>query len=359
MGHDGLRGFSINGFVGTTPVPADVVSQFIREFDTGVAPMVGRTITVFATDVTPQGGFVSGATWKADLVREMEHQAELANAGLAVHVFDDDGTGDGNPDDVELSRSFWYKVTELDALLQNPVPYKEENASTILSREGLLLLLGSADCATFTSTPLGSERRVASLSGDASVPSGSGTSIAQIGTTPNTANADAIGMTLQATLAWTETDPFNPPFRIRSQEIFRNALGLPAQHDFARRLRFTGVGLQEGGRVKIGIDMDSSDAPDASGDTDFQYITLPIHPTNAFQGANRIWETSVELEPLFLYMLLLGGPEGTGIDEIMTAPPATQPPPETFNPAQWNRYRLSYISPSNVSTTETVVALVY
>lgn len=379
MGHDGLRGFSINGFVGTTPLDAtsqNDVTQFIREFDSGVAPIVGRTITVYRVDVNSLGNFTSAAAWKGALVTEMETQAQLANAGLAADFYDDDGTADGNPNDVELARGFWYKVTALTTPQSGARPYKEENASTTVNRRSLLLLMTNGlDCVTFTATPLGSERRVASLSGDASIPSGAPTSIQQIGTIPNTSNADGIGMTVNGSLTWNGNAGvgtqlgFQFPTRIQAFEAFRSAcqIAIPPlittaanQFEFPRRLRFTGVGLEEGGYVKLGIDMNLVDVPplDPPGTSaagDFQYIRLPIHPTNSFAGSNRIWETTVELEPQVLYMLLLGGPKGPGISETLAGNPTIPP----YDPTNWARFKLSYTSPSNVSTAETLVPLIY
>lgn len=364
-GHDGLRGASINSFVGTTPLTTGEkppVSQFIREFDSGVAPIVGRSVTVSGLDVDASGAFTS-MTWKEDLIEEMEHQARLANCGVAVHVYDDDGSGDGNANDVQLSQSFWYKVTELDV---SDEPYKEENSSTLLTRQELLDLLNEdADCATFMATPLGSERRVASLSGDASVPSGTPTSIDQIGTNPNTANADGVGMTVGGTLNWTSTD-FDPPTHITVFEAFRAACQGASlittatdEIELPRRLRFTGVGLQEGGRVLMGIDMDNTDEPDLEDEEDFQYITLPIYPTDQYDGEpsdeTRIWETAVEFEPATLYMFLLGGSNAPGVAETMNEDAS----PPAFDPGAWNLYSWSYVAPSGSSTTPVLDPLEY
>lgn len=373
-GHDGLRGFSINGFVGSTPLDAtsrNDVTQFIREFDAGVAPIVGRTVTAYRADITNAGNFKAAAAWKNALITLMEDQARVANCGLTAHFFNDDGTADGNPNDVELSRGLWFKVTQVIPHVLPVVAYKEENTSTVLDRNTLLLLMatGQQDCVVFTATPLGSERRIASLSGDATIPSGSGTSIQLAGTVPNTANADGNDMTTNGTLTWNGEGPpfpgFQFPTQIQARQTLRDAcrqLGLITiladEFDFPRRLKLTGSGLQEGGSIRLGIDMDPSDPPslDASQTADFQYITLPIHPTDSIVDTQRIWQTTVEFDTVTLYMLLLGGPKGPGINDALIG---NNPPPTAFNPTVWNNYRLSYTSPSGVTTAEVLVPLVY
>lgn len=349
LAHEGLRAISINDFVANAPrhTSTDVedMTAFVRQLDHGIAPIVGRAVTVTLDDVS-SGNLAAG--WKKELVEEMETQAGLANCGLSVHLYD--ATSNSHS---ELVKGFWYVVGVAE--------YREEGtASTDSSRADLIAMLSDntalrKDTLVFTATPLGSERRVASLSGSATHPDNSSPAAPDlIGTTPNTSNLIVLDSAFPSTtdsngglLTWTNSSPFVFPDKQRVMEHFRAqcmALGqVPSSivHDAPRRLRFTGPDFREGGKILFGIPLVEPDASPVDGE--FVFLTLPIYPTEAEHEEQQVWETNVEFEPFFLYMLLLGGPNAPDVIDTLAG---NSPTFDSGDVDTWNQYRIRYVSPN-------------
>jgi DNA-binding beta-propeller fold protein YncE len=365
FGHDGQRGRTTNSFVDGVGELDDVteatpIVTFLREFDSAVAPIVGRTVTIMPTDIDSSGNFLPAAAAKQTMVQLMEAQALEANSALVAQWFDDDGGLDGNPNNTELKRGYWFEIGR-----SGGARYKRENNTSALTRAQLLdqmnELGGNGDRVVFTAVPEGSERRIASMTGAPTAPgASSATALTVHGSTPNTANAPLVGLTGNAFVNWNESgvghgEIFLKPINLFVYEQFRTELlnqgvvTVAAEHDAPRRLQFTGAGLEEGGVLRLGIST-STVAPQST-DT-FEFIDLPIFPTNQFAGGgtsetDRIWETFVELDSRFFYMLLLGGPRHPGVQNVLAG---NAPAPGDFtggnSPTVWNKYKLIYVSPS-------------
>ena len=70
-------------------------------------------------------------------------------------------------------------------------------------------------------------------------------------------------------------------------------------------------------------------------------FVLPLHPTDRFNAhGRRIWQTTVEAEPLICYLLLLGGPAAPNTVRALDGNVVEPPPSGTFDPAGWNLYWL-------------------
>jgi len=299
------------------------VAQFLRELDTGVAPMVGHGVSVELVNIdTP-----SERTAIENEVDALENQVELANCGLAVYLRSDIGGG------AFVERGFYYRLT-------GGPKYQEMWPGTVaLQRSDLLdLVNGPDELAIFSATPLGSERRIASPTGVSQPPppfqvSGPApSSLSFVGTKPNTANADIPLMFANWNpdaainpFLWTGKDPNNvalpTPRSLLAIRIMQKRFGqyFPAlppdsflHHEAPRRLKLTGTNLYEGAQLKFGV-------PLAGGG--FQDVILPIYPTEEFVGTatdqSRVWETAVEFDALTLYALLFGGFESPGVQEAL------------------------------------------
>ena len=77
-------------------------------------------------------------------------------------------------------------------------------------------------------------------------------------------------------------------------------------------------------------------------DQEFTVNLFPIgQRTN---DGRRIWETQAELDPMFTYMLMLGGPDAPGVNEAFNGKVAEPPPKNVFDPLKWNSYRIQIIN---------------
>lgn len=114
--------------------------QFCREMDAGIAPSVGVTYTVtFANKA------LTGTTNAFSL---LEDQVRKANCGFAVYA-----QVGGSP------VGYYFDVTA------SPEGYHQHGTATVISRAALLALVASGDILVLQGTPAGSERRIASLTG--------------------------------------------------------------------------------------------------------------------------------------------------------------------------------------------------
>lgn len=363
LGHEGNASRSINDFLsgvlnalddlgtGTSSNCDDTprrtaFTRFVREYDTGVAPIVGRGTRLNYFDINNITGEITTSA-KETFVELMESQVLAANAGLIVQIFDGQ----------VLTEGYYYSPL-------NGNEYRQAGGSTTYPTKELLLKdkLQLHDIVIFTACPLGSERRYASTTGVEATPADASSLVIEMsGTTPNTANVIVPGLS--------ENFAINPGtwpsalFPIPASEralVFLHAtcqtLNLVPSttpgHDASRRLQFeiTGTNVREGGRVRIGIDMvgGSGSEPANSSQSDFQYVELPVYPRRTAETV--VWETAVELEPVFVYVLLLGGPAAPGVAQALSGDDTLST--GAFDPTNWNQYDFQYIAPDgDVSTT--------
>jgi mono/diheme cytochrome c family protein len=291
------------------------ITEFVREFDSGTAPIVGLTEMVTA----------SGANTTID---QMEAQADEANCGIAVFARVDVGAG------LE-SRGYWYKLTAAGG-----AKYKRAGDPEELTRGDLLALLGqTGEFMIFRATPLGSDRRIASfalLSSDlpeATILTPSLLAIA--GTTPNSANDPVVDLTRNVNPGLVNNNDFEwlgnaayVPLSLRLLLRFQDALGIGTEispgvvinrHDPSRRLQVTGSDLTYGAKIRLTL----ANLNDGGSGPPERQVELPIYPTSAFTGGQRIWETAVEFDALALYTMILGGPGNPNVEAVFRDPDAS------------------------------------
>lgn len=323
-GHEGLNGFSRNAFV--QPLATDstrqtfqsAIVQYMREFDHGVAPIIGQVVTVFPTDIAQVSGvWTITTTAKANLVSEMEHQVGgtsgtgFANAGLVGYVRTQ-AAGD---------KGYWYRV---DTSGSNYI--EEPGASTALTLAEILedIDANAANVGIFTSVPLGSERRIALLDDSDGVSdfdaasTSAPTDITFVDSAPNTANVNIPLLGDKNFPGTSVTVPISPAVgdfvSLDAFDLLQASLGIGPGHDAPRRIRLKGTDLRPGAQVALIVETTGSVN---------KRIELPIYPTKEFDGSgenNRIWETAVELDPMNLYILLLGGPADEDVIDILADP---------------------------------------
>ena len=306
--NDFIEKFFTGDFTATELV---AMKQFSREMDWGTAPMVGRILTLIGTQ---------GAS-TADLQRigDFQNQARLANAGLSVR---------GR---IAGATSGWWFDPRSDQFIAEP------GGGAISLNTLVGLRSGDQDRLVFIVTPLGSERRLAAPSGQASSMNGPAPSnVTVLPMLPNT----AYELVPQLTKNWvagpaaddfTWTNPFLPtPLFPKSLRLMQaglindagGAFGLGNfRHDAPRRIRVAGTGILPGAVVHVHVPWDNAvPIPNPSGpltQLTTRKLTVPIYPTSVTVEGAPVWESAVELEPLAYYVMMCGGPFAPGVPEAL------------------------------------------
>jgi DNA-binding beta-propeller fold protein YncE len=351
--HPGDPGFfsslSIDSFVsgtfGNVPfLPVAEVTQFMRAFDTGIAPAAGLAYTL---DGTTDDRFV------LDL---LEGQVRQANIGLAVYTRDALGA----------ERGYWF---DLDA--PGGPAYRESGTTTTIGRPALRGIQGAGGLVVLQGTPVGSERRIASLTGVAP-PAGAGAPV-NIAIEP-----------MRAATHWEilTNFVFNEPFgsglppsvggtgarltHLESRYWLRDAItqggtspafGLPAsfRHEPPRRFAVSGDGILPGAFLVLEMPVG---APQTSA-TPPRILTMNLFPTDQTNAqGRRIWETTVEADETVTLALLNGGLFAPEVVSVLrgqypvanTTPPVAVPP---LQPQAWNAYRAVVVNPNGQISTPT------
>jgi|CXWL01.1.fsa_nt_gi hypothetical protein len=321
--NDFVNGFGL-GILGGNPALPDAMALYMREFDNGVAPLVGFTAS------TDPARFNADPVGQTNAVLSLEPQVNLANASLAIHA-----RVQG------LLHGFWFDPTHPTA------PYREEIQIGVpvvpgepFSTAQLLDIVRTGtpvfaadNLLTFHFTPLGAARRVARVQGGlapplATVAPGPPTSLAA---RTNTANA-AIPTFTQNWANLITAGTFFPaavggivaPHQLSTIHYQKSLVnwvpggfGLAQlRHEAPRRFRITGPGIGDGAFLVIlePIAADIATVPAGSGSpptttptaaTNPLILILPLHPT--FDGTAVAWETAEEMEPLLVLALMNGG----------------------------------------------------
>lgn len=345
---------SLNGFLSRfqTPVPPPftpvgflALRTYMREFDWGVAPLVGRSYTV--------DKFNSASPETISTLTGFERQAAFANVGVAAYA---------RVNGVETG--YWFDLTA------TPPAYRVEgSAPPVFVSRGALLASATKlrDRIVFTATPLGSERRVAALDGTPStlVGTNSPTGLELLPLVPNTANVDIPTFTknwnpdpsVPAALrfVWTGGASLNPPFpkaiRLMQYGLIVDGsaqYGLAKlRHEAPRRFAVAGTDIRPGAKLHLFVP-NSATPPNIGGPLGASAtieLVLPLHPTYPrLPDGRQVWQTATEVEPYIAYMLMLGGPLAQGMPAVLDPVQvklASEPPAVgTFNPDKFNWHYL-------------------
>ncbi|MCA8948131.1 MAG: hypothetical protein KDE27_01435 [Planctomycetes bacterium] len=326
----GLISTTLNDNVHRTFVPlqfidskqAEALTEFIRQLDTGTAPLIGFAWTMTA------GGSPTDARFDLAI-----GQAEEANVGVAAYR----RVGG-------VEQGFWYDVTLGE--------FREESGSASLTQAQLVnALSGADDVLIVQATPAGSERRVASLDGVAPALLTSGPMNIELepmvpdtayeGITHFDGNIDPNHPTRP--FVWNPNlgsgpVPLPAPPTPQSQQAQRELataaakadVGVPdtLRHEPPRRFRVAGDNIANG--AKLGIE--SWAAPNV-------LVWFDLTPTPLLNENNRqIWETTEELDALQTMALLCGGYSAPSVLAVLLGDfsPATI---NALDAKTWNSYR--------------------
>lgn len=317
----GVASFTVNDNVHGTfgplapfnPSQATALTAFLRQLDTGTAPMIGVAWTMFP-----------GSSWIGTPLADAVLQAEEANVGIAVYL-----RSQGS------EYGFWYDVHQS--------AFVEEGGGSVLDPDALLdMVQEEQDRLIVQVTPTGTERRVASLDGLGSALSGSAPSrlsllpmlpnTAFVGITALTGNLDPTpGSILQ--FAWNPVPLGKPePLSMRIQRAFHSALngsfGVSSTlcHEPPRRLQVSGDNIRNG--AKLGLE--ATTAPGV-------IVWFDLAATSRDSGGHPIWETAEEIDGMQTYALLCGGRTAAGVLTMLNGDLTGA---TSLNPAANNLYRV-------------------
>lgn len=329
--------------------------QFCREMDAGIAPSVGVTYTVTFAN--------KALTATTNAFSLLEDQVRKANCGFAVYA-----QVGGSP------VGYYFDVTA------SPEGYHQHGTATVISRAALLALVASGDILVLQGTPAGSERRIASLTG-------------QPGTLTGAAPANIALLPMRPPTHWAQVplltknwDPFvappngfvftHPlglePLSLKSVRLLQRALiqfapGLgftQMRHEAARRFAVAGDNIRLGARLQLRVPAPATPGTpppyaDVAGNTTL--CEMNLYPTDQFVGEQRVWETAAEADPLVIYTLLCGGPAATGVAAAVNTPSlvteTTSFPPGTFDPLTWNSFHVTVVNEDASASTGTWLTL--
>lgn len=354
---------SVNDFIETTFVslgtnPTDFkqvrVKEFIREYDWHVAPLVGVPYTVTLDNKDNN----SVTDFALDL---FESQAIEANVGLVVHGWLSTG-----------QQGWWFNM------VNSAKKYVDASSSTMAGIDLATLkslIQTSEDRLVFMCTPLGSDRRIASTSGNSSLlfAAASPNNITLEGLGPNSAykrvpdldkNWDPFHADPTKQFNWAGATP-TVPF-LKAVRLFQRAI-LNAQsqtgedwgldrlrHEAPRRLRVAGNNFVPGALLRVYVPNQPGTPPLPGGPLNqilTKKIEVPIFPTKKrTMDGRQIWASTAELAPITAYLLMNGGEQAPGvstalfdyfdtIDELVWS---------GLDPANWNYHFVEVKNPDGM-----------
>jgi hypothetical protein len=182
---------------------------------------------------------------------------------------------------------------------------------------------------------------------------------------PNTANREVPSLTKNwrpgplsdpNAFAWTgiysgTSQPVPEPVSLKAIRLLQHGLlqdggshtGLERlRHEAPRRFRVAGRDIRPGAQLIVQVPNDPTRPPPYVPSQPVIPFVMPLHPTGAtFGNGIPVWETSVELEPQVIYLLMLGGPVAPGVQQALAGSLPEPPPKGTFQPLLWNLHMVS------------------
>ncbi|MCA8944423.1 MAG: hypothetical protein KDB80_17805, partial [Planctomycetes bacterium] len=292
--------FLFDGVFGDPLKTVDVM-RFMREYDWGTAPLVGKAFTIDVSNVA--------APSTAAALDLFEDQAARANAGVAALV---------RTNGLELG--LYFDVGERNGR------WRQVGTNRWIDRNAMLALCDDDDDRIVVqATEVGAERRYADPSGAAPTLTGPNPSDLTLEPMrPSTQWREVPRLTKNWVpgtgpneFDWAGNGP--NPKSIRTIRIYQHALidkapqfGLTAfRHEAPRRFRIAGRDIRHGAFLILTIAADATTPPPyVPGDGHaVQIVATELFPTSEFTAdGRRIWETTLEADPLVQYLLMLGGP---------------------------------------------------
>jgi hypothetical protein len=232
------------------------------------------------------------------------------------------------------------------------------------------------DTLVFQATPLGMERRLASMGTPLSVLTGPAPSnILLASMVPDTAwenvpsferNWDPTHSNPLWQFTWAPpAGSFNPkePWDLKALRLMQKGYMLPGadrRHEPSRRFRVSGADIRRGAVLTIHV-------PQATPPTSNEFLlTLPLYPSDKLAvNENRIWETAVEADPLIVGTFAMGGYWAPGIAPTNTATSVllrkvvdlitetTFNPGTYFNAGVWNSYTIDVTNEDGTTVSAT------
>jgi len=340
------RGFGDTFFAAGQSVDLEALIRFVRRWDSGMAPVVGRVDTLDSTNTSTAN------------VTLFQNQARLANGGVVCFVrtgtqleayYFDVTSSATNPTYVSASGGPTYSLSTLVSKSQNP-----------------------DSCAVFQAVPAGMERRVATLigspaplsgvaapsnilllpmkaipfwSGVASLagnwPKGTGaTDFNWTANVPEPIDLKAIRIFQQEAI-WTDNVPGVGALPLGPTQF---DLGTPGMHhEPPRRFRVTGNGILPGAYLELTMSADFMN-PMGSNPAVVQKLKIDLFPSES--NGQIVWETTAEASPIIQYILLMGGPWAPHVVDVLSGTVAEPTSPGTTNlaPEVWNRFDVQVVN---------------
>ena len=275
---------------------------FVRDLDTGSAPIIGQSHTMLV------GQPAANAIEEARFI----DQVEEANADLVAIV-----------SSIGSYSLWWYDLTVGQYRQGASATHDFSYFETLANTAGTHVVLEAV--------PVGSGRRMASGTGVAySDPGPAPSNVALLPMAPATNWERATSFTGN----WDPNDPNHPllftgtgaMFSLQVQRAFQEALVASSdnfgvsvsKHQPPRRFRVVGDDLRPGAKLQLYIPSDSG----------HEVMEMNLYPTRYMDGGRRIWETTTEVDGEMTMALLNGGPfigvvadhldfsvlDGTGLD---------------------------------------------
>lgn len=339
---------SVNTLIGgvfTPPgVQTDDVVQFVREFDTGIAPAAGDALSITSGNHSQWAGGLDG------VVQVAIDQCNRGHIGLAVE------------------RRIGTNTTRLFYNVRLQVFADPTSPDTVASHWSLAGIgatpplvpafgtqpLAPNDVIVFQSTPVGSERRMGSASGTLTVQTRGAPTVSQVTMvvsdpwkpiTSLSGNLPGMGFTWQSAVP--------QPKSIVAHETLRSALagsfGVPTavRHEAPRRFRVTGANIFLGARLTVFLPQSWNGTTVMS----WMPVTFDLNPVR--DGQNLFWETSATVAPLAAYAMLAGWTAAPGVQTTLDTGVATP----ALNPAAFNQYAFAVSNEHPTATPPPFVLL--
>ncbi|MEM7201690.1 MAG: hypothetical protein AAF628_15585 [Planctomycetota bacterium] len=352
----------ISGFLfeptSLTAAMSEALALYVREFDTGPAPSIGKVAT-FHTIPVGGSGYAAARQSLDELLERWEGYVREVNCGLVVRMYGaeqrfsyyfDPSIGDlpTDPNYVEMVG------TEGGAQLWPTIRLGN------VSRDAVLLALGAdyfdqagvRQHITVECVPLGSERRAAW-----SYPTTQETwwqgSVDLSEPLPPTAQNPVIGPAAlqpmrsntanrpisQMTAGWVEMigdDDMDviPNGAGQSPHLVTALLqqyvvagtdnfGARVGHEPPRRFRIAGISFEPGAKLRVYLPNAGQSPIEVPSQASHEYFEVPIYPSGEKAGPEPIWESAVEFPPEFVYAMMTG----LAKEDLLSVTWPTQPIP--------------------------------